>query len=178
MQSPRSLDELMVLLADNVTEQISPQDVRDAVVSLYPSRGQLTLTAPVATTFAAVNTYTPLLGTTARDTAVSGSDVIMPVNGCLQFQKAQAQVVLASAMLDVTPSGNNHVFSFAFAKNGTAIPTTAFTTRLNNDPSGITLTALIPIVEGDELRVVVKNVTDTTSITATLYEFFGVGIMV
>lgn len=183
MQTPRSLTELLTALADNTTAQITPEDIRDAVVSLYPSRGQLALTSggAAATTFGSSGTYVKVAGTTAIDTAVCSDCVTMPADGVLEFTKAQAQVVLANATLEVLPAGNNKRYTFTFAKNGTAIPDLAFTAfygNLSGNPVGVFLSGLIPVAENDELSVVVKNDTDTTALTASVLTISGIGVMV
>jgi hypothetical protein len=180
-QTPQSFANLMTALADNTTAQITPEDIRDAVVSLYPSRGQLTLTASSATTFSGSGVYVNLEGTTAIDTAVCSQCVTMPADGVLKWTKAQAQVLLANATLEVLPAGNNKRYTFTFAKNGTALPSLAFTAfygNLSGNPAGVFLSGLIPVVEGDEISVVVRNDTDTTSITAAVLTVSGIGVMV
>ena len=49
-ETPKVLSALLAQLPDNTTGLISPEDIRDAVVSLFPSRGQLDLTASASTT--------------------------------------------------------------------------------------------------------------------------------
>lgn len=183
MQTPRSFDQLMTALADNTTAQITPEDIRDAVVSLYPSRGQLQL-APggtIATTFTGVGAYTALRGTTERDDAVCTTCVTMPAPGVLRWEKAQTQILLANATIEVLPAGNNKRYTFTFAKNGIAVPGLAFTAfygNLSGNPAGVFLSGLIPIVQGDDISVVVKNDTDTTRITAQVLTVSGIGVMV
>lgn len=180
--TPRTLATLLGLLADNTTGNITPQVMRDLLVSVYPSRGQLEL-APggsAATSFASAGVYTPLAGTTVLDTAVCTSCVSMPGNGQLRWEKASTHVLLANATLEVLPAANNKRYTFTFAKNGTAIPTLAFTAfygNLSGNPAGVFLSGLIPIAEDDIISVVVKNDTDTTAITAQVLTLSGVGFM-
>ena len=182
-ETPKQLPALLTALADNTTAQITPEDIRDVVVSLYPSRGQLEL-APggsAATTFVSSGTYVKLAGTTAIDTAVCSTCVTQPANGVLKFTKAQNQVLLANATLEVLPAANNKRYTFTFAKNGTAIPALAFTAfygNLSGNPAGVFLSGLIPIAQNDEISVVVKNDSDTTAITAAVLTISGVGFMV
>lgn len=182
MQTPRSLTELLTALADNTTAQITPEDIRDAVVSLYPSRGQLELASggTAATTFTGVGQYVRVNGTTAIDAAVCTDCVTQPANGVLKFTKAQNQILLANATLEVLPAANNKRYTFTFAKNGIAIPGLAFVAfygNLSGNPAGVFLSGLIPIAENDEISVVVKNDTDTTALTASVLTISGVGFM-
>ena len=180
--TPRTLSALLALLADNTTGNITPQVVRDVVVSLYPSRGQLELASggAVATTFTGAGSYTSVKGTTALDTAVCTSCVTMPGNGQLRWEKASTHVLLANATLEVLPAGNHKRYTFTFAKNGTPLPALAFTAyygNLGGNPAGVFLSGLIPIAEDDILSVVVKNDTDTTALTASVLTLSGVGFM-
>lgn len=167
--TPRTLATLLTLCADNATGDITAQVLRDALVSAFPARGQLSLTGTTATTFLQSGTYVPVLGTTALDATVS-TGVTMPANGTLRFDKTVAQVVQLTARLAVLPGGNNHNFTFAIAKGGTAITSTAVTAQYGNlsgNPETVILHALVPVVAGDTLSVVVRNNTDTTQITAS-----------
>lgn len=180
--TPRTLATLLGLLADNTSGNITPQVMRDLLVSLYPSRGQLEL-APggsAATTFTGTGVYTPVAGTTVLDTAVCTSCVSMPGNGQLRWEKGSTHVLNAHALLEVLPAANNKRFTFAFAKNGTAIPELSMTYyygNLSGNPAAVMLSGLIPIAEDDILSVVVKNDTDTTALTASVLTLSGVGFM-
>lgn len=179
-ETPRSLTQLLTALADNTVGAITPEDIRDVVVSLYPSRGQITLQTPAATTFSGAGVYTSVKGTTILDTAVCSTCITMPANGVIKVAKAQNQIVLANATLEVLPASNNKRYTFTFAKNGTAIPELAFTDyygNLHNNPEGVFLSGLIPIVANDEISVVVRNDSDTTSITAQVLTTSILGAM-
>jgi hypothetical protein len=181
-QTPKILAALLAQLPDNTTGDISAEDIRDVVVSLYPSRGQLQLASggSAATTFASSGTYVKVAGTTELDTDVCSTCVTMPSNGVLELEKDVAQVVLVNATLEVLPAGNNKRYTFTFAKNGTAIPGLAFTAfygNLSGNPAGVFLSGLVPMVGNDELSVVVKNDSDTTSITASVYTVSLVGFI-
>jgi hypothetical protein len=181
-QTPKILAALLAQLPDNTTGDISPEDIRDAVVSLYPSRGQLQLASggTIATTFVSSGFYTSLKGTTEVDADVCSSCVAMPVNGVLKLLKPVNQVVLVNATLEVLPAGNNKRYTFTFAKNGIAVPGLAFTAffgNLSGNPAGVFLSGLVPMTGNDELSVVVKNDTDTTSITARVYTMSVLGFI-
>lgn len=170
-QTSKIQSALLAQLPDNTTGDISPEDIRDVVVSLNPSRGQLELSAggSAATTFASSGTYIKVAGTTALDTTVDNTTVSQPSNGVLKLLKNVNQVVLVNATLEVLPAGNNKKYTFTFAKNGTAIPALAFTAFYGNlagNPAGVFLSGLVSMTYNDEISVVVKNDTDTTSITA------------
>lgn len=179
-ETPKTLAALLAQLPDNTTGLISPEDLRDAVVSLYPSRGQIVLTSSATTTFATTQTYTPVTPPTALDTDVCSSCVSMPSNGTLKLLKNVAQVVLVNASLEVLPGANNQRYTFTFAKNGTAIPGLAFTAyygNLGGNPAGVFLSGLVPMTGNDELTVVAKNETGTTSFVVSVFTLSLVGFI-
>jgi hypothetical protein len=180
-QTPKQLPALITALADNIVGAITPKDIRDLLVSLYPSRGQLTLSSQVNTTFVSSGTYVPLAGVTAIDTAVCSDCVTMPANGVLKLQKAQQQIVLYNATLEVLPAGVNKRYTFTVAKNGTPVANLAFTAffgNLQGNPAGVFLSGLVPCAQNDELQVVVRNDSDTTAIQAAVLTTSVLGVMV
>ncbi len=181
-ETPKVLSALLAQLPDNTTGLISPEDIRDAVVSLNPSRGQLELASggSVATTFASSGTYVQVAGTTALDTNVGNSTVSQPSNGVLKMLKNVEQVMLVNSTLEVLPAANNKRYTFTFAKNGVAVPELAFTAYFGNlagNPAGIFLAGLLAMTYNDELSVVVKNDTDTTSLTAAVLTISLIGFI-
>jgi hypothetical protein len=180
-QTPRVLSQLLALLPDNTSGLISAEDVRDQIVSLYPSRGALELTGtPVATTFATTGAYIPLAGTTVIDASVCSTCVDSPGNGQLRFLKAVDQVVLLNATLAVLPAGNNKQYSFTFAKNGVPIDNlhvTQFFGNLQGRPAGVFLSGLASMTGNDVFSVVVRADTDTTALTASILTVSGLGFI-
>jgi len=180
-QTPRSLTQLLAQLPDNTSGLISAQDVRDMLVSLYPSRGQIELTgAPVATTFAQQDVYTPILGTTAIDANVCTGCVEMPANGQLRFVKPITQVVLVNATLGVLPAGNNVQYSFTVAING--IPNDLLHVSqgfgvLQGRPFGVFLSGLVRLHPGDIVSVVARADGHTTALTTSVLTLSGLGVM-
>ncbi len=179
--TPRPLSDLLALTADNTAGNISAQDLRDCLVSLYPSRGALELSgAPAVTTFAQTATYVPVAGTTALDTSVCTTCVTMPGNGQLRFTKPTPQIILANASLAVLPAGNNKQYSFTFAVNGTAYEPLHFSQffgNLQGRPQGVFISGLLRLQPNDILSVVVRADTDTTSVTTSVLTLSGVGFI-
>jgi hypothetical protein len=178
--TPRTLSTLLTQLADNTSGNITAQVMRDLLVSLQPSRGQIVLTATVATTFTGAGVYTTIKGTTALDSDVTAYEVATPASGQLRFDKSITEIVLVNATLEVLPAANNKRYTFTFAKNGVAITDLAYTAfygNLSGNPAGVFLSGLVEMGAGDTLAVVVKNDTDTTAITASVLTLSGVGFM-
>lgn len=178
-ETPKVLSALLAQLPDNTTGLISPEDIRDAVVSLFPSRGQLDLTASAATTFAATNTYYKLAGATALDQTLGQDGFSQAANNELRATKAVNQVLLVTANIELVCGSNNKTYGICFAKNGTAITTAHVSAILSdsNEGYGFTLTSLIPTSQNDTISVFVRNETDTTAVTATSLTLSAVGFI-
>ena len=178
-ETPKVLSALLAQLPDNTTGLISPEDIRDAVVSLFPSRGQIDLTSTAATSFSGSNVWTKLAGVTALDTSLGQDGFSMPANNELRATKAVNQVLLVTANVEATCASNNKVFGFTFAKNGTPLTTFHVSERFDVGGSAYTvsLTALIPTVQNDIISVYVRNETDTTALTANNLTLHGVGFI-
>ncbi len=178
-ETPKVLAALLAQLPDNSTGLISPEDIRDAVVSLFPSRGQLDLTASAQTTFAATNTYYKLAGTTALDQALGQDGFSQASNNELRATKAVNQVILVTANLELVCASNNKTYGICFAKNGTAITTAHVSAILSdsNEGYGFSLTTLIPTAANDTISVFIRNETDTTAVTAITLTLSAVGFI-
>jgi hypothetical protein len=180
-QTPRALSALLANLPDNTSGLISAEDIRDVVVSLYPSRGQIELTGtPVATTFAQQDVYTAIAGTTSIDTAVCTTCVVMPANGQMRFVKPIEQVVLLNATLSVLPAANNREYSFTFAVNGVPndrLHVTQGFGVVQNRPFGVAFSGLVRLQPNDIVSVVVRPDGHTTSLTVSVLTLSGVGFL-
>lgn len=180
-QTPKILSALLAQLPDNDTGDISAEDIRDAVTSLFPSRGAIELLdGAETTTFAATNVYKQVTATTVLDATVTSSDVLMPAAGQLKFTKAVNQIILLNATLSVLPSGNNKQYSFTFAKNGTPIESlhvTQFFGNLQGRPQGVFLSGIASCTTNDVFTVVVRAETDTTSIATSVMTLSGIAFI-
>jgi len=178
-ETPKVLSALLAQLPDNTTGLISPEDIRDVVVSLFPSRGQLDLTATAATTFALTDTWYKLAGTTALDATLGQDGFSQVANNELRATKAVNQVLLVTANVELLCASNNKTFGLTFAKNGTAITGIHVSALLANSNKGygFSITALLPTAANDTISVYVRNETDTTSVTATSLTLSAVGFI-
>jgi hypothetical protein len=178
-ETPKVLSALLAQLPDNTTGLISPEDIRDVVVSLFPSRGQLDLTATAATTFALTDTWYKLAGTTALDATLGQDGFSQAANNELRATKAVNQVLLVTANVELVCGSNNKTFGITFAKNGTAITGIHVSAVLSDSGKGygFSITALLPTAANDTISVYVRNETDTTSVTATSLTLSAVGFI-
>jgi hypothetical protein len=178
-ETPKVLSALLVQLPDNTTGLISPEDIRDAVVSLFPSRGQLDLTATASTTFALTDTWYKLAGTTALDATLGQDGFSQASDNELRATKAVNQVLLVTANVELVCASNNKTFGITFAKNGTPLSNVHVSAILSdsNEGYGFSLTALIPTAANDTISVYVRNETDTTAVTAISLSLSAVGFI-
>jgi len=178
-ETPKVLSALLAQLPDNTTGLISPEDIRDAVVSLFPSRGQLDLTASAATTFAVTNTWYKLAGTTALDATLGQDGFSQFADNELRATKAVNQVLLVTANVELVCASNNKTFGLTFAKNGTAITGIHVSAVLSDSGKGygFSISTLIPTAANDIISVYVRNETDTTAVTATSLTLSAVGFI-
>lgn len=177
-QTAKIESALLAQLPDNTTGDISPEDIRDCVVSLNPSRGQLYHTNNGTSTFTGTGVYRQIVVTTALDSTTSSADVSQSANATLKMLKNVSQVALVNATLEVLPASNNQRYTFTFSKNGTPMPELAFTVYLGNlsgNPAGIFLSGLLAMTYNDELSVVVKNETSTASLTTSQFTMSLIG---
>jgi len=178
-ETPKVLSALLAQLPDNTTGLISPEDIRDVVVSLFPSRGQLDLTAQATTTFALTDTWYKLAGTTALDLTLGQDGFSQVANNELRATKAVNQVLLVTANVELVCGSNNKTYGLTLAKNGVAIENIHISAILSNSNKdyGYSITGLLPVAQNDIISVYVRNETDTTSVTATNLTLSAVGFI-
>ena len=178
-QTAKVLSALLAQLPDNTTGDISPEDIRDCVVSLFPSRGQLDLTASASTTFALTDTWYKLAGTTALDASLGQDGFSQASNNTLRATKAVNQVLLITANVELQCGSNNKQYGITLGKNDTPINGIHISAVLanSNKSYGFSITGLIPTAANDTISVYVRNETDTTAVTATNLTLSAVGFI-
>ncbi len=167
-QTEKSLSTLTnTTLANNTTGDITPESIRDMLVSLRAARGGLHITSSAATT---VTAGTPIkaLGTTA----LSGNEVDVDDGGAgannrLRFDPDETiesgftRFFLFTATLSVTTSVSNVVVKAYFAKNDTIVVATEVDRKVGtgSDVGAMPLTGHISLGSGDYVEVFID--TDT-----------------
>jgi hypothetical protein len=167
MATKRTIAALNALFAPGQPPRsITPDRVQDLILSLRPGFGRISLASSAETSIASVNTWVKIAGTTAlADGAFTFS---MPANNRLQCNCLVPSRLEAEAVLSLT-NGSQKEYEIAFAKNGTVLTDTIQSVRFG--PGGGTVEAVIVCdfvqAQGDFIEVWVRNVTDSTNITAT-----------
>ena len=114
----RTLAQILALAADNTSGAISPQDLRDCIVSLRTDRGEIYKLANASATTATLQA-TWYLGASA--TALSSSPISfdMPSSGRLRYTGAAVRTLVITATFSYVTSANGKAWWFDIAKNGT-----------------------------------------------------------
>ena len=172
----RSLAQLQALLADNATGDISPQDIRDMLVSLTQPYGSFSTATASATTIAVAGTYYKMAGTTQVGNVRQMS---MPSNGRLQYDGVSPRHFHIAVSVSMTTSNVNNIVGLKIAKNGTVLDDT-IVRRFVSTGTDVGSTAVhgdVALSNGDYLELFVTNETDTDSVTVEEVYFFALGML-
>ena len=160
----RTRAAIVALLADNISGDISAQDVRDMFESDKQSEGECYVSAAAATTPA--GSYLKALGTT---TFVGGTnfDDDGGTSNRLKYigvEPVHADIVCAFSM---TCGGNLKVLGVGIAKNGTFITASEIQRKIGTgtDIGAGACQASVSLSNGDYVEVFVNNHTDNATIT-------------
>ena len=176
----QSLTQLQALLADNTTGDISPQDVRDMLISLAPPYGGVSLsgnaaatTISVAGTFVVTNWNSAGVETNARVFTTSAG-------GRLTYTGTPSThvhvVMQATAFVTV---GASKTISFTVFKNGTTqLPgILSFTTQGNSEVGPVAVHTDVMLATNDYIELWVTNETDTNAVTVQDAYVFAMGMI-
>lgn len=154
----RQRSELLTLLADNTSGAISPQDLRDFVVTALGGYGGVYVSTPVSAFTCTSSTERTF---PAYDATTASSDVVAAVPASTLTLPVAGDYLV---MFDISGSFDSNIVSaeFKVAKNGTA---TSFTTTGDFTTSGtiyaVGTHGIITCAADDVLSVRVE--TDTTA---------------
>jgi hypothetical protein len=126
--------------------------------------GNMYISTPVMTTFAAINTPVKVLGTT---TSSGLYRMTHPVSNRMQYSGTKTRSFMIIGSLSITQSNNNRYFSFYLAKNGVIIPESRQDIKVvsSTDQVSLTISSRISLAPGDYIEVWVANQTATSDVT-------------
>jgi hypothetical protein len=173
----RSLAAVLALLADNIAKAISPQDLRDAVVSLSPSFGSMYFSTPAETSITDQSTPTKAAGTT---TSVSLSGFDMPANNRLRYTGSPDRHMHIACSLSFTAAANNKLIGLSIAKNGNSLVHSEVRRLVSTgaDEGATALHADVMLSTNEYLEVFVSNETDTANLTVQRGYLFAQGMII
>ena len=121
-QTARSIAQILALTADNSSQQISPEDLRDAIVTLQMKYGGLFVTPPdtAATVFTDTTSFFPLAGTYTLDNNGDQFDQSAG-NGLLTYIGTPDIVAVLIGQTSCIAASGTQVCKIRFEKNGVAV---------------------------------------------------------
>ncbi len=163
----RTLAELQALFADNTSANISPQDLRDFLVTMRDPHGGYSIDTPAATTIAVPGTYVKLAGTTVEDPHIYDYD--MPVDNRIRYTEDIDRHAVVSADVTIkTASGTNQLIALQIALNGApqARSVGKALLKASGEPLSISLHWNGHLELNDYLEIWVTNETSTANVQA------------
>mgnify|MGYP003340169554 FL=1 len=173
-ETKRTLSTVLLNLADNTTQQISPEDIRDAIVTATIDHGDIYIVGQSETSIPVINTWYTVAGTWSLS---MGLDWAMDVNGQLKYTGPAARMCHAGVSLSFTTDSGNQVLKWGVARNGLIIPASIQSVK-NGGGSDISSTALhlmVNMATDDYLTLEVQNTTSATGVTVEFGNMFAVG---
>ena len=166
-QTQRTLADLLTNLFQDgqPPKSISPQDVRDLIVSLTPSVGAIHFSAPAETIISAPNTKVLALGTTSLIDDAHGVD--MPQNNRIRYTGPITRHFAVDCAIAAQTAGANKTIEYQLFKNGVPLPETLM--RRAHAGAGsdgvVALTTNVHMEPDDFIELLVSNESDSTNLT-------------
>lgn len=180
-ETVRTLDTLLELLADNVTGDISAQDVRDLLVSLRPNRVSMYLTDPAPVTLTDPEVWVEVDGAAAwqLDVAPPSAAITMPTPGRLLYGGVTTRAFLLVASATLSVAGNNKTLELAAAVDGEPVLSSVAQRKIGSGADGgaVPLVSLVELDPGSYLSVAVRNLTDTSTPTVEVANLSALGVI-
>jgi len=163
----QTLTALLALLADNITEAISAQDVRDIVETLRNGHGEISVS------ITSTSSYFPDAGTYTLSANDHNWD--MSTNGQLRYIGTAPRAMIANCSFSMTSAGNNQVAELVITKNGTPLTPSVVRRKIGtgSDVGTGALHAFTSVVNGDYLDVRIRNTTSTANLTLETCNLFA-----
>ncbi len=169
---------LTSLFADGqAAGSITPQDVRDAIISLSPPYGGLSFTIPAATTISTPGVMVKAAGTTA---VTNVRDFTTPGDNRLTFVGVSPRHMHIAMSLSFTTAGTNDRLSIAIARNGSVLTPSKLTRFVGtgSDQASTASHADIILNVDDFLEIFVTNEDAAADVTVEQGYIFACGMLV
>jgi hypothetical protein len=173
----RTVAALQALLADNVAGDISPQDVRDFLVSTAPAYGALYISSPAASTISVAGTPVKAAGTTAE--VASHSDVTVATTNRLTYTAAPDIDVIMLMAVSMTCVSSTVTVGISIGKNGTQLAHTEIFRKIGTgtDQGAAATFGFTTLSQNDYVEMFVSNEDDTGNVTLTKGVFAILGVL-
>lgn len=164
----RTKAALLLLFADGqAAGSITPQDMRDLIVSLLEVDGGYYFSVSSATTIGAPSTFVKVAGTTAA-TTVAPEDFTIATDNRITYTGTRTVDVTVHATLSVSSASNNQVVHMAVYKNGTTKLTGSDMTTKTGTGGDVTHMSIVidaDLATNDYLELWVANDTSASNVT-------------
>lgn len=172
----KTVAQLQALLADNITGAISPQDIRDFLVSTAPPYGSMSRLVAAATTVITPGTYYKAAGTTV---AVNLNDFDMPLDNRLRYTGLASKHFHIVVSASFTVGGTNDVVGLKIAKNGVVIDNTVQRRKVTTgtDIGSTAVHGDVVLATNDYLELWLTNETASDTVTVDELYFFANGML-
>ena len=176
----RTLSALQTLLANNITGAVSPQDMRDVLVSLMVRTGHLSQQGNVAET--SITGSVTYFDINLSATSLGGSELEFDesAEGQLRYTGIEDILVSIVCSFSIISAGNNKVYHIRLAKNGTSIASTELRLKIATGADvgeGVSCGQIV-MSQNDYITLEIKNATDTTNATITEFSLNVKGFMI
>lgn len=170
----RSKADIIALMADNTTGDISAQDQRDFVESSHLSFGGLYISSAAATTLTA-DTWTKAAGTT---TSTNLNRFTMPANNRLTYTGTPDVHCHIAMSFTVTSASNAQDFLFGVAKNDTIDTPSILGRRIvsSSEMGAAAVHTDLTLSTGDYIEMFVQNDTGSNNATLDYGYLFAMGM--
>ena len=169
------------LLATNFVDgqaagSITPQDMRDLIVSLTHQYGDGYISTPAATTISTINVWVKVAGTTTIGSNVR--NVSMPANNRLRNDGDQTRIFRVTATLNYITAGANKEIGFGIGLNGTV----QANTEIRDDhlvaanERTMMVQGLVSVAAASYVEAMVVNRTDTDNVTVNKMVMHAIGL--
>jgi len=175
----RSLSALQALLADNQSGDISPQDVRDFVVSCGFPYGAYYLTSPTATAITGANAWIKAAGTTTS----TNIKEFTATDNRLTYAGAAPVHIHCVSSVSFTCESNNQVVHLRVVKNGDETLTDSVASNLQRkvgtgtDVGAVAVHSDTMMSSGDYIELWVMNETSGADVTVQNLYTFAMGML-
>lgn len=174
----RTVSFLQGLLADNTSNDISEQDLRDFLVSCQVNCGQLYVSSSSATTVGSSSTWYEAAGTFTL--GASAKNYSKAANNRLQYDGTPTQLSLVVAHFTLSCASSSQTLGVGVAKNGTVLTGADVRFYINatgTDTQSGCVVALTSAATGDYFGIWVRNDTGANNVTLTHGSIVAVNLL-
>lgn len=174
----RTVATLQGLLADNTSNDISEQDLRDLLVSCQVNCGHLYVSSSSATTVGSSSTWYEAAGTFTLGSSVLNYS--KSANNRLRYDGSPTQLSLVIAHFTLSCASSNQALGVGIAKNGTVLTGADVRLYINatgTDTQSGCVVALTSMATNDYIGIWVRNDTGGNNVTLTYGSIVAVNLL-